>query len=478
MATSLAAVGGPAKTAATARRARSRGELLAFCGMLLLLVVASLALIAQIGMTGDEPWYVLQGYSLLHNHTVDMTAVLHDRRIYGQLLASLPPDHVSDYRGNGVLVVPYLPGYSLFAGLLYLLGGRFLIVVAQAALVACLGTALLREARRLWRSRAAALFAVLAFLASLPALLYVGQVFPSTLAAAAAFGSFALVARALPAAKGRRLALASGAVGALAAAAPWLHVRYATLAVAIVAGALLQLASAAKARGAGRHGDVRAAVALVCAPPLASLALIVLYSRRYFGTWYPQYHSLGNEAYAGFDLARVARLYGEVLLDRTSGLIPWAPLMLLAPLGWALLARARRRYALLLLLWVAGVQATFFSAAFAPLVGQAYALPARFTVECQPFLALCVAALFAESWPRLRQSVGRLRAGGPHAAIDWRGMAALACLALLAVDAWFTLVALRAPALLYPSAAGARLVAAFPHLLPGWWFNLFAVHPA
>lgn len=478
MATSLAAVDGRTKTSAPARRARTRRGLAAFCGMLLLLLAASLALIAQLGMTGDEPWYVLQGYSLLHNHTVDMTAVIHDRRIYSQLLANLPPDHVADYRGNGVLVVPYLPGYSLFAGLLYLLGGRFLIVVVQAVLVAGVGAALLREAERLWRSRAAALFVVLAFLTSLPALLYVGQVFPSTLAAAVAFGSFMLVARVLPTAKGKRLALTAGATGLLAGLAPWLHVRYATLMAAIVAGALLQLASIAKARGAGQRGDVRAAAALVCSPPLASLALIALYSRHYFGTWYPQYHSLGDAAYGGFDLARVAHLYGEVLLDRTSGLIPWAPLMLLAPVGWALLARSRRRYALLLLLWVGGVQATFLSAAFAPLVGQAYALPARFTVECQPFLALCVGALFAAVWPRLRRSAGNLRMRAPHQAVYWRGAVAVACLALLAADAWFTLVALRAPALLYPSAEGTRLVTAFPHLLPGWWFNLFAVHPA
>ncbi len=205
--------------------------------------------------------------------------------------------------------------------------------------------------------------------------------------------------------------------------------------------------------------------------------LIVLYSRHYFGTWYPQYHSLGEAAYSGFDLTRVARLYGEVLLDRTSGLIPWAPLMLLAPVGWFLLARTRRRYALLMLLWVGGVQATFFSAAFAPLVGQAYALPARFTVECQPFLALCVGSLFAAAWPYLRQSISDLRQHVSFRLVSWGATLALLCLALLAVDAWFTLVALRAPYLLYPNAAGARLVTAFPHLLPGWWFHLFVVHP-
>jgi hypothetical protein len=314
-----------------------------------------------------------------------------------------------------------------------------------------------------------ALVALAAYLTSLPALLYVGRVFPSTLAAGVAFASYVLVARTLPRAVGWRLVAATGAVGALAGLAPWLHVRYLALALCIVAGALILLALRMRREGTGTSRRLYAlAAALPCACLALSFGLIALYSRRYFGTWYPQYHTLGEAAFAGFDPTRVARLLAEVFLDRTSGLLPWMPLALLVPLGWALLVRSARREALLLLLWVAGLLGAFASAAVAPYVGQAYALPARFTVECQPFFALGAAAVFAAGWPALRrwwQSGGRT--------VQWPAALAVACLALVLVDAWFTLVALRAPWLLYPVGGGPRLVAAYPHVLPGWWFGLF-----
>jgi hypothetical protein len=140
----------------------------------------------------------------------------------------------------------------------------------------------------------------------------------------------------------------------------------------------------------------------------------------------------------------------------------------------------------MLLLWIVGLLSAFLSSAVAAHVNQAYALPARFTVECLPFFALGVTGAFAPGWPRLRSLlqkalgwfsiVARQRetvALHTPQLLTWRTALTLVCLFLLLADAWFTLVAQFDLSALYPSSEGVRLVAIFPHWLPGWWFALF-----
>ncbi len=218
-----------------------------FCS-LVLLCAASTYLITQLGITGDEPWYLLLGYSLVHFHTVDMAQVVHDPGIYRHFVGSLEEGvgRAWDFRGNGVLVQVYLPGYAAIVGALYALGGRWLIVCVQSLASALIATLVFHETYRLWQSRAAALFATVVYVTSLPALMYASQIFPTMLASLAAFVAFIAVVRVLPTAVGWRSIVAGGGIGVLAAVLPWLHVKYAPLALVIVAAALLQLASASR----------------------------------------------------------------------------------------------------------------------------------------------------------------------------------------------------------------------------------------
>lgn len=497
----------------------SRDERLrVFFGSLAVFSVTSIYLINRLSLTGDEPWYMLQGYSLVHFRSVNMVRVFHDAQIYRQFIGSVTSARATDFRGNGVFVQVYLPGYAAIVGSFYALGGRWFVVFVQSLGGAVVATLLYQEMYRLWQARSAALFATVAYLTSLPALMYASQIFPSMLASIAAFVAYIAVVRALPVVRGWQSIATGGLIGALAAALPWLHAKYIPLALAIMAGALLQLALVYRAdrvrayhRRAERaamaaltfsapavipiasgpsrvNGDRRgsawatlwAPAALITGLPLASLLSIILYSLQYFGVWYPQYRGPSTTTFVSPDVIHMVGLYRSMFLSGQGALILWVPLMLLVPVGLVALIRHSPREGWLTAVWIVGTLSPFLSSAIAPHVNQAFALPARFTVECQPFFVLCVASLFAVTWPRLRSGAQALSMGKGMLARWLPGVAALlalSCLLLVGVDTWFTFVGLLDPAALYPTSnGGVRLLLEYPHLLPGWWFALFGLH--
>jgi hypothetical protein len=468
-------------------------------GAFAVLLGASLRLIGQAGLSGDEPWYLLQGYALLHFHTVDVARVVQDPALFQHFLGDGRDDHTLAIPGSPGRVLTYLPGYAAFVAPLDALDGRVLLVAAQALAGAAVAALLFVEARRVLGSRAAGLFAALAYVTCLPALFYTGEIGPSAVATLAAFGAYLLVARALPTASGQRLVAVCAGVGLLALALPWLHVKYAPLAlvIAIAAGLVIARRMGLRLWPRGRRpetpqeaahaarppdGTAHLSLLLACGLPALGLALIALYSHHYFGTWYPQYRAQTADAFLSQpDPLHMLGLYRQMLLDARQGLIPWAPLMASAPIGLALLWRRRPREAALAVAWTIGLLAAFASSAIAPHINQAYALPARFTVECQPYLALGAATVFARGWPSLRAAIDTAQRQGITSTLrapsGMRLMLALGCLALLAADTWLTLIGEMAPRLLYPTADGSmRLLAAYPHLLPGWWFALFGGH--
>lgn len=478
----------------------SRGEaarlLLVFLAALVWFLLVALHLIGSIGMTGDEPWYVLQGESLAVYHTLNFAPIQHAPQFYSQFFRAAPTDHVLAVPGTAEKVLPYLPGYAAIIGPLYVLGGRTLVVVVQS--LAAAGTAALvyLEARNLWRSLPISFFATLAYATALPVALFAGQLFPSTFASLAALGAFTLLRRALPVTTGGRRMLVAAAIGALCLLLPWLHVRYALLALAIAAAALLTLSARlpwmrrllARLPGNTGFGEPTpdaddeppaypwSTALVIVAPTLISFAGVVWYSKRYFGTWFPQYSAMGAGAYTAPRFANILRLYGQMFFEGQSGLVPWVPLLLLAPVGIVLLARRRPLVAACMTLWILGLLGSFLSAAVAPHVSQAFALPARFSVETVPYLALAATAGVASARPILRVGIGPLAAQ----ARIWRSVTHALGVAipvvLLLADVWLTIMAQLAPALLYPSANGVRIDLRFPHLLPIWWFALFAVH--
>lgn len=440
-----------------------------FAAAFALALAASLHVIGSVGTTGDEPWYLLQAYCLLHFHTVDLTPVLRDHSIYARFLGNVPDDHTYDFTGNGVRVLAYLPGYALVIAPLYALGGRALIGAAQAAAVALVAPLLYGEAMRLYGSGRIALFAALAYLSALPVLLYAGELFPTSFAMLLSFAGYVLVVRRLRSVAGRRLVWSGVALGAIACALPWLHAKYALIGAILPILGIVALLPRLRERPLLGRRDSAAwwAAGAIVALSLLGLALLLAYDRHYFGTWYPQYRQGDPGAFSPPQLDRATTLYGRMFFDAQSGLLPWAPLLLLAVPGFVLLLRRARGPALAAAACLLALLGSFLSVVVAPHVGLAYAYPARFVVESIPFLALCAAGVLAGATERSGALARRATARAPRLAL------VVVCLALLAADSWITAVGQLDPSVIYPTSAGARLAAEFPALLPAGWFALF-----
>jgi hypothetical protein len=452
-------------------------------------------LVARVSVTGDEPWYLLQCYGLIHRHSSNLAPLLHDPATYARFLGTHADSHTRDYLGNGERVLFYLPGYAAAIAPFYALGGRSLIVAFQSLVAALTGALLFDEARRIFGSRRVAVFAWLAYLGTLPVLLYAGQLFPSTLATCAIFVGFLLVTRWLPGATQRRAIVLSTVIGLLVCALPWLHFKYALPALVLAGGALAALRPRLRwplTSGADRQAWCAAVV--VAGLTVLSFALIGLYSHHYFGRWIPP------SATTGPDLRhphpeQVPSLYADMFLTQERGLIPWVPLDLLIVPGLALWLRRQPRQARYACVLMGALLITFVSTMVTP-VFQGYAFPGRFTLECAPYFAIAITALvaagqqplnaarvaLAAAWCHSYAPGQRLRA--PRSRIGWsgagtwvRGLGALSALALLTATCWFSAVGESDPLLLYPSFAGVRLAAAHPNALPGTWFALFPHEP-
>jgi hypothetical protein len=421
-----------------------------------------LHLVARLRMTGDEPWYAAQAYALWHFHTPALFTPHVSRAVYEPLLRGTPDDHTRDYLGQGEHVLVNLPGYAAIIAPFFALGGRSLVVVLQALAAAGTGALVLGEAWRVFHSRAVAVFAWAAYALVLPVEVYVGQIFPSTLAACAIFGSFVLARRLAGTGRGAGLPLAL-ALGAVTALLPWLHTKYTLPSLALV---VLGIVAARPRWPSVDRADRRAlgSAAAIGGLWLLSLALIALYSHRYFGSWTPP------NARAQPDLAHphpgdIATLFSDMLIGQQSGLLPWVPLDLLALVGIVLLVRDRPRTGWPVVALLAAMAAAFIPAAVTP-VFQGMALPGRFTLEWAPFCALAVAAVFDWGWRGARR-------GGA-----WERRAVVAGVAaLLLVSVWFSAAGQRDPARLYPGPSGNRLAVEYPHALPVWWFHAFPSLP-
>lgn len=504
--TRLAVASIPRSAVARKRVLGLNGLDLVVFGIAVLLYLAVGAIeIRRLALTGDEPWYVAQGYALLRFHSPDLAPIIRNASLYQRFLwdTGAVSAHVRDYRGNGELLLPNLPGYGALVGLGYLLAGRWGIVAPQALLSAVTAALLNAEARRIYGSVFAGLFVALAFMSALPALLFTAQIYPTAVASSVIFAGYVLAGR-LPRLVGQghplRLGLTTCALAGAIMLLPWLHFKYALVSLALLGVLALRLAPwSFKRHDATTYRAAWSILLAVAGATVLTFALIALYCRRFFGTWVPQYSSANGSAmnFAHPDYSRLLALFVDMFLSRQSGLLPWVPLVLLVVPGLVVLWRRNRPRAVDLLLCVAAQLGGFLTVLFTAAVYQGYALPARFTVECEPFFALAAGGVVAAGAPALRQwwAGQRLRRGAwlvaPPSATQisalprssalgggrrarWAGALGVGCaLFLLLAGGWLSLVGLRYPELLYYTTAGNVIAERFVHAMPGWWFGLF-----
>ncbi|HEX6739441.1 MAG TPA: hypothetical protein VF310_14280 [Vicinamibacteria bacterium] len=344
---------------------------------------------SRLRVSGDEPHYLLMAQSLWREGDLDLRDNLAREDFLEYTPGPVAP-HWGTPRRDGRPYPAHSPGLPALLAPVYALGGRRACAALLGLAAAALALQVHALALRLTGDSRAALAAWMAALGA-PVFFYSFLVYtevPSALALAAAL----------------RLLLdrdqAGARSGALAAAwtalLPWLHVKMVPAAAALGAVALWRL------RG-------RARLAFVAVAAAAAVAYLAYYYA-IFGVASPLaiYGGVPDEAAVGSPLRAAVGL----LLDRSFGLLWYAPVMVVALAGIpALFHGPSRRDA-----WA---HAAVAAGVLLPLGtwrmwwgGQCP--PARFLVPLVPFLALALAARLAEDGAHPR---GVRRAWGPLMAL-------------------------------------------------------------
>jgi hypothetical protein len=283
-------------------------------------------------VTADEPQYLLSATSLVEDGDLDIADELAVERWRDYHEAALPEQ--TKLLDGGRRMSPHDPLLPMLLAVPVAAGGWVGAKLFMAAVAGVLAVALVAVARRLDVAEARALLAVGCFAVVSPLAVYGTQLYPELVGALVVTGAAAALL-ALP--SGR------GVVGLVAAAAvlPWLSVKYAPVAAALVAVGVVRLLLRDDRRpalwllaGAGGAAVVGAVghVAIYCA--LTPYAV----GDHFVGG---ELTVMGRSAnYVG----RTRRLLG-LLVDRDFGLAAWAPgwLLFLPALGAMARDGLRRR---------------------------------------------------------------------------------------------------------------------------------------
>lgn len=326
--------------------------------------------------TADEPQYLLTALSLFEDRDLHIDDELDDRAYLPFHEVTLPVQ--TQALDDGREVSPHDPLLPAMLALPMGLGGWAAAKATLAALAGVLAGVLVWTAhRRFAVTVGVAALTVLAFGAAAPLSAYATQVYPELPAALA-------VTVAIAALTGRRRPVELAVAGVAVVALPWLGVKYAPVAGALVVVAALSLL------GEGRR---RALVALVAGLAAAGVAYLVVH-RVLYGGWTVYAagdHFTGGEMTVMGDdpdrIGRSRRLAG-LLLDHGFGLAAWMPGYLLAVPALAVVARRRPPGWVALVLPLAAGWAT---ATWVALTMHGWWWPGRQVVVVVPCLVLVVA---------------------------------------------------------------------------------------
>ncbi len=336
---------------------------------------------------GDEPHYLLTAESIVSDHDLDL------RDEYAVRAYADWYPYVLERHGrltNGQANEPHGVGFPLLIAPAYALGGPLavqLLMAAIAALAFALGHALARRVvPEPWATAAA-----LACGLSPPALAYSTAIGPELAAGALlAFAAvLALRIRDLP-----RIRWVVGAAIALAAL-PWLGLSFA------LAGAVVALTMVRWLRRRARGFAVLVTLEVL----LFSAVMFVTINDQLFGGFTPTAADVAGRGLDDLSVADIAdrapRLVG-LWLDRSYGLLRWAPVLALAVFALWLLWRSRRDHLSRLLLERRDVEvaaglcaliggAQVFVAAFVAPTMFGFWFPGRYLIPALPLAVALVA---------------------------------------------------------------------------------------
>jgi hypothetical protein len=366
-------------------------------GIVAFLVLWSTSTHGKPSVTGDEPYYLLVSHSLLVDHDLDLANnfAANDARFVGadDLTAGL---HARVNQrgalwsthdiGMSVLVLPayaagHYAGGALPASVLArfrMTPGRFAYFTVSVFLVGltALGAALLASALRRVTSPALAAIVALVVTLSPPVLPHSFLVFPETPAFLVTCFIVWLALR--PRVGPRLFVTAALALGVM----PWIHRKFSfyviALAVALVVSKWAEIAAQPRRT-------------LVILTTVFALPHVLFH----LFTW-AAWGNLGGPQLIDthpFHLRGIGTGAAGMLLDRSRGLIPYAPIYLLLPVVWW---QSGRRFAV----WLLPIAALFLPMAAFVTWDAGYSPAARFLVPLMPLAALPAALALRAQWVR------------------------------------------------------------------------------
>jgi hypothetical protein len=262
----------------------------------------------RLSASGDEPHYLLMAQSLARSGDLDLRDEF-VRGDYREYVPELAAPHYGAPRADGRPYPAHSPGLPLLLAPIYALGGRAACLAWMALLAAALGVQIHALALQAGATPAAALWAWAAASLGPPLCFYSMYVYtevPSALA-------LALALRLLPGVRGRARAVAAALC---AVSLPWLHVKMVPVA------ALLGLWVLLRERGVARRWFLGVA-------GLGALGFLAYY-QIIFGQASPL--ALYGGLPRGVQPAPLRAALG-MLWDRSFGLLPYAPVWVLALAG-------------------------------------------------------------------------------------------------------------------------------------------------
>ena len=318
----------------------------------------------QVGAEGDEPHYLMVAASILE----DGDLALENDYAGGRYRAFHPADLEPHYRvrgAGGAIYSLHAIGLSVLILPAYALGGY----PAVSLFMALLGVATAWQVRALVRDvRTDGVADGVGWIVGLgpPLLHFAGLVFTEVPAALA-------LTIALRVALGAATTRRAWGAGLLIAALPWLNVRYAILALIVLAAALV------------RRPRPRALAGWI-APSMVSAIALLAYHHTLYGFFDPR-RVYGRSP--EFSPAIIPTGLPGLLFDQEFGLWAYAPVFVLAVPGLIRLARTRRVEAATA---IGLVLAVVCVASAWPMWRGGFNPPARFLLPVLPALALGVAA--------------------------------------------------------------------------------------
>lgn len=326
--------------------------------------------------TADEPQYLMTAESLAADRDLDVAnqRAAGSYRAYHEVGLPLQEEIASD----ASRISPHDPLLPVLLAVPIALGGWVGAKAFLALVAGLLAAALLFVAEaRLGVRRTLAVPVVLAASLAAPLAIYATQVYPEIVAALVVALTIAVVTAPRPTARHAVV------FAALVSALPWLSVKYAPVALALVGVAVARSTAGSAARSR---------FVLLGLLGMSAIAFAVLHLRWYGGlTPYAvgshfdagQLDVMGNPDLVG----RSVRLVG-LFVDRDFGLLVWQPLYAVAVLGLVELVRRRSPAAAILGL---PVLAGWLNATFVALTMHGWWFPGRQVVVVLPCLVLATA---------------------------------------------------------------------------------------